>query len=77
MFAKPKRCKYLCKYPGVVHILRNNFPEFTDGILRPEVATVGCVGRPQHLRSHRNPYWWPEAATVPCAQGAQDSLSHR
>ncbi len=32
---------------GVVHILRNNFPELTDGILRPEVATVGCGHRPQ------------------------------
>ena len=32
-----------------VHILRNHFPEVTDGILRPEVATVGCGRRPQHF----------------------------
>ena len=34
---------------GVVHILRNHFPELTDGILRQEVAKVGCGRRPQHL----------------------------
>ena len=39
---------------------------------------VVAVGRrPQHLWSHRSPYLRPEAATVPCARRAQDSLSHR
>ena len=62
---------------GFVHILRNHFPELADWILRPEVATVGCGRRPQHLWSHRNPYSWSDASTVPCAQKAQDSISHR
>ena len=62
---------------GFVHILRNHFLEVKDGILRPEVATVGCCRRQQHLWGHRNPYSRPEAATVPCARGAQDFISHR
>ena len=61
---------------GVVHILRNHFPELTDGISRPEVATVGCGRRPQHLWSHMNPYSRPEAATVSCVRRAQYSISH-
>ena len=63
-------------YLGFVHILCNNFPELTDGILRPEVATVGCCRRQQHLWGHRNLYSRPEAATVPCTRRAQDSISH-
>ena len=34
---------------GVVHMLRNHFLEIIDEILRPEVATVRCGQRPQHL----------------------------
>ncbi len=52
---------------GFVHILRNNFPELTDGFLRPEVTTVGC--------GHRNPYSRPEAATVHCALREQGTVA--
>ena len=33
---------------GIIHILHNHYPELIDGILRPEVATIGCGQRPQH-----------------------------
>ena len=69
-------CSTLFKI-GFVHIFRNHFPELTDGILRPEVAIVRCGQRPQHLWGHRSPYPQPEAATVPFAQRAQDSLCHK
>ena len=59
------------------HILRNHFLEVIDGILRPEVATVGCGLRPQHPWGLSTSYSWPEVATILCAQRAQDYLSHR
>ena len=41
-------------------------------LLRPEVATVGCCRRQQHLSSHRNPYSRPEAAIFTCGRRQQD-----
>ena len=46
---KPLKCSDSAGREGAVHLLRNHFPELKDGILRAEVATVGCGRMPQHL----------------------------
>ena len=53
------------------------FFKLTEGILRREAAIIGCDRRSQHPWGHRIPYSQPEAAKVPCAQRAQDFMSHR
>ena len=49
---------------GIIQLLCNHFPEVKNGLLRPEVATIGCCRRQQHLWDHRNPFSRPEGHKI-------------